>query len=94
MQFEWDESKNELNIQRHGVDFADIPAMFAYPLLTDVDDRIDYGEERFVSIGMLYLGIVVVVWTERRGDVIRIVSARKASRYEQQRYITYLSNRS
>jgi uncharacterized DUF497 family protein len=92
MQFEWDAAKNEANIWRHGIDFADIPAMFLYPMLTDVDDRIDYGEDRWISIGMLAHGIAVVIWTERDGDVIRIISARKANKDERRQYETYLTD--
>lgn len=43
-----------------------------------LDDRFDYGEERWFGIGFLGNGVAVVVWTERQGDVIRIISARKA----------------
>ena len=86
MHFEWDEAKNESNIRRHGIDFADIPSMFLAPMLTDIDDRIDYSEERWISIGILVHGITVVVWTERAGDVIRIISARKANKDERRQY--------
>jgi uncharacterized DUF497 family protein len=86
MQFEWDEAKNEANIQRHGIDFADVPSLFLAPMLTDSDDRIDYGEDRWISIGILVRGITVIVWTERAGDVIRIISARKANKDERRRY--------
>jgi uncharacterized DUF497 family protein len=86
MQFEWDEAKNEANIQRHGIDFADVPSMFLAPMLTDSDDRMDYGEDRWISIRILVRGITVIVWTERAGDVIRIISARKANKDERRRY--------
>lgn len=86
MQFEWDEEKNATNIQKHGIDFADVPVMFQSPMLVDIDDRIEYGEERWIGIGPLYMIIAVVVFTERGGDTIRIITARKATKYERQRY--------
>ncbi len=93
MQFEWDAAKNETNIRRHCVDFTDVPILSRGPMLTDLDDRIDYGEDRWLSIGMLADLTVVVVWTERADATIRIISARKANKYERQRYEAYLTNR-
>ncbi len=92
MQFDWDEAKNETNIRQHGIDFADAPVLFNGPMLTDVDDRIEYGEERWISIGMLFNMTVVVVWTERTHDTVRIISARKANKHERRRYEAYLTN--
>lgn len=91
MRFEWDEDKNDANIRHHGIDFADVLTMFLAPMLTNLDDRIDYGEDRWVSIGMIARGIAVIVWTERNGDVIRIISARKANKNERRRYEAYLT---
>ncbi len=93
MRFEWDENKNEENVRHHGIDFADVTVMFAYPMLTQLDERKDYGEDRWVSIGMLVDGIAVVVWTEREGDIVRIISARKVNKYERKSYEAYLTNR-
>ncbi|MDZ8052952.1 MAG: BrnT family toxin [Aulosira sp. ZfuVER01] len=92
MQFEWDEAKNLENIQKHQIDFADVPEMFDSPMLIELDDRFDYGEERWIGISFLRNLVAVVVWTERQGDVIRIISARKANRYERQRFEQYLAN--
>jgi uncharacterized DUF497 family protein len=86
VQFEWDEDKNEINIRKHGIDFADIHVMFASPMLVDLDERAGYGEERWIGIGPFYMIIAVVVYTERGDDTIRIISARKATKYERQRY--------
>lgn len=91
MQFEWDEAKNLENIRKHEIDFADVPEMFASPMLIESDDRFDYGEDRWFGISFLGKGIAVVVWTERQNDVIRIISARRANRYERQRFEQYLS---
>lgn len=73
MQFEWDEDKNATNIQKHGIDFADVHVMFQSPMLVDIDDRMEYGEERWIGIGPLYLIIAVIVFTERGDDTIRII---------------------
>jgi uncharacterized DUF497 family protein len=91
MQFEWDEAKNLENIRKHRIDFADVPDMFDGSMLVELDERTDYGEDRWIGIGFLGNGVAVVVWTERQGDVIRIISARRANRYERQRFEQYLS---
>ncbi|MGM3307540.1 BrnT family toxin [Anabaena sp. WFMT] len=91
MQFEWDEAKNLENIRKHQIDFADVPEMFDSPMLIEEDERFDYGEERWLGIGFLGNGVAVVVWTERQGDVIRIISARRANRYERKKFEQYLT---
>lgn len=92
MQFEWDERKNLLNIRKHGIDFNDVPEMFLHPMLSVCDDQHDYDEARWVSLGWLRGLVGVVVYTERRGDVIRIISARKATRKEAIRYDRTIQN--
>ena len=91
MQFEWDEAKNAENIRKHRIDFADIPAMFDWPMLIELDERADYGEERWIGIGFLRNSVVVVVWAEPQPEVIRIISARKANQYERTRFAQYLT---
>jgi uncharacterized protein len=65
--------------------------MFDSPMLIEPDERFDYGEDRWIGIGFLQNGVAVVVWTERQDNVIRIISARKANRYERQRLEQYLT---
>lgn len=91
MKFDWDEAKNLENIRKHEIDFADVPAIFDSEMLIELDDRFDYGEDRWFGIGFLGSGIAVVVWTERQKNIIRIISARRANRYEQKRFEQYLS---
>lgn len=91
MQFEWDEAKNLENIRKHQIDFTDVPEMFESQMLIELDDRIDYGEERWIGIGFLRNGVAVVVWAERQHNLIRIISARRANRYERKRFEQYLS---
>ena len=86
MQFEWDEAKNALNIRKHGIDFADVMDMFNYPMLTLLDDREVYGEERWIGIGWMQKMVGVVVYVELHEDTIRIISARKATKHEVHRY--------
>lgn len=92
MQFEWDEAKRAKNIVKHGIDFADVPQIFHGPMLNELDEFTDYGEDRWLGIGFLRNAVAVVVWTERQDDTIRIISARKANKYERQRFEQYLSN--
>jgi uncharacterized DUF497 family protein len=54
VQFEWDDEKNEANIRKHGIDFADVHMMFNTPMLVDIDDRNEYSEERWIGIGPFY----------------------------------------
>lgn len=84
--FEWDDQKNAENIHKHGIDFADIPELFNGPMLIDLDDRFEYDEERWIGIGLLRNLVAVIIFTERVNDAIRIISARKATKYERKRY--------
>jgi hypothetical protein len=86
MRFEWDEEKNKANIRKHGFDFADAWEIFTGLMLTALDDWEDYGEDRWIGIGMLRMHVVVVVFVERGEDTIRIISLRKALSYERKRY--------
>jgi len=70
MRFEWDEDKNQANIRKHGFDFSDASEIFTLPVMTFLDDREDYDEDRWVGIGMLKTRTVVVLYTERGEDVI------------------------
>lgn len=86
MQFEWDETKRRGNIQKHGFDFRDAWKVFNFPMLVALDDRKDYGENRWIGIGMLNTRVVIVVFSERGKDTIRIISMMKALTHEQIRY--------
>ncbi|CAE6769767.1 hypothetical protein R69888_03801 [Paraburkholderia haematera] len=86
VRFEWDEVKNQINIHKHGIDFRDAVDVFDHPVLTAIDQREDYGEDRWVALGWMAAIVGVVVYVERSADVIRIISARKATRHEVKRY--------
>ena len=79
--FTWDEKKRKLNLAKHGVDFRDASAIFDGPLVTVEDTREDYGEPRYVALGLLHGVVVSVAYTERR-DEVRIISIRKALKHE------------
>ena len=85
MEFEWDENKRITNRRKHGIDFRDAQRIFNDDIVTIEDDRFDYGERRFISFGLLQGRVIAVVHTEAP-NLIRIISARKATRNEQQLY--------
>lgn len=93
MNFEWDERKNEINFAKHGFDFAESPQIFNLPMLVALDEREDYGEDRWIGIGLLNGRVVVVVYTELDDETTRIISLRKALSHERKRYEQYLRNR-
>ena len=91
MRFEWDEAKRESNLAKHSVDFADISPLFDGLTLTLLDDRFDYGEYRFITLGLLR-GVTLVVAQTETDEVIRFISARKATHYEEESYFEHLRN--
>jgi uncharacterized protein len=91
MSFEWDEQKRQVNIKKHGIDFQDIAEVFDGDTVTIPDKCFDYGENRFIVIGILKNMVIVVVYAER-GENIRIISARKATKNEQIYYFQQISN--
>jgi uncharacterized DUF497 family protein len=86
MTFEWDESKNRANVRKHGLDFADAEEMFRGLLLIRPDTDEDYGEERWLGIGMIRGRVAFVAFVERPPDTIRIISLRKADHEEREQY--------
>jgi len=85
MKIEFDAVKRDQPIRERGLDMARVDEVFAGAALTVSDDRRDYGENRFITIGFLDGRMVVVVWTGRRG-ARRIISLRKANDREQALY--------
>ena len=89
MDFEWDDAKAAVNLRKHGVAFEDATQVFLDPARVDlVDDRDEYGEERWLSLGWVNSVLLVVAHTVRgvNGEIIRIVSARKANAHERAFY--------
>ena len=83
--FEWDKSKAKENQSKHGISFADTFAVFEDPNAVTLED-FRRGEQRYVTIGMDAFGRILVVVYTWRGDSIRIISARKAVRFEVKQY--------
>ena len=86
VKYEWDEEKNQINIHKHGFDFADAEEIFGGPMVVNADTREDYGEDRWIGMGDFRGRVVAVVFTESAPDIIRIISIRKALKYERRHY--------
>src|SRR5262249_35855911 len=87
VRYEWDDGKAAENLRKHGVDFMDAVAALKDPnRLEEVDTRFEYGEERVQVIGMARSDVLFVIVTARDDDSCRFISARKATRHEQDRY--------
>lgn len=94
MKFEWDELKNDVNINKHGIDFADVIDVFDGPMIVNVDDRYEYSETRSIGLGwMKSLVAVIVFFVEIDNDTTRIISARKANSYERKEFEKEVKNR-
>jgi uncharacterized protein len=91
MRYEWDEAKRLSNIQKHGIDFVGIEKVFAGTTLTILDDRFDYGESRFITLGLLS-GRVVVIAHAETPQAIRIISVRKATKNEEASYFKEIAH--
>ncbi len=82
---EWDEGKRRSNLIKHGVDFAGAERFNWDNAIEFLDDRGDYGEERWTAIGWIDDGIHVLTYTER-DQSLRVISLRKATNEERRRY--------
>ncbi len=85
MKIEFDPAKRNATLQIRGLDMARAPDVFAGATLTVEDNRKDYGEPRYITIGFLANRMVILAWTQR-GKVRRIISMRKANEREQAVY--------
>ncbi|MBX9726097.1 MAG: BrnT family toxin [Rickettsiales bacterium] len=82
----YDVEKRETTLNKHGLDFEDAhEVLFGSLQYTFEDDRFDYGEKRWITVGYLKKRMVVVVWVER-GDLIRVISMRKVNEKDQKKY--------
>ena len=92
MRFEWDPEKERRNIKRHGVTFAEAKELFSSKVdfLEIYDGTHSELEERFIAIGPIRRGLVLVVYTERSEDTVRIISARWASKTERALYLEFM----
>ncbi|HJV02284.1 MAG TPA: BrnT family toxin [Burkholderiaceae bacterium] len=90
MLFDWDEGKKRSNIAKHGIDFARAIQIFERPMYVFPDMRFDYGEDRSIGIGWMDACLITVVFVESSEELIRIISARKATRLEEKLYEQYI----
>jgi uncharacterized DUF497 family protein len=87
LEFEWDNAKARANFRRHGVSFDLARTVFNDPFAIErLDDREDHGEERFVIVGVAEAKVLLFVAYTERQERIRIISARRATQYEQDDY--------
>ena len=87
---DWDQRKRQSNLKKNGFDFADADQVFDGVTFTYEDDRIAYGEQRFVTLGLLNGTLVSIVHTEQANH-IRVISMRKATKHEREIYIQNIS---
>ncbi len=86
MNYVWDLEKAASNLEKHGIHFADTVGVLEDEQTLSIEDPGDYGEERFVSVGMDYLGRILTIVFTYRNDEIRLISARKATKKERSAY--------
>lgn len=90
MRITFDPAKRDRTLAERGLDFAHAAEVFAGLQFTREDDRVDYGEQRFITVGLLNGRMVVVIWTPRN-KARHVISMRKANEREQERYRSYLA---
>jgi uncharacterized DUF497 family protein len=94
--FEWDEAKNRRNTRKHGLSFSTAASMFEHPHLVRLDTRQEYGEDRWIAVGLIGPVVCVVVYSDRLDEhgtrTIRIISARKATRHEREEFEKKIGN--
>jgi len=86
MDYQWDPEKADLNRKKHGIDFADAVGVFEDEWALTIKHEIVKNEQRFASIGIDFLGRIVVVVYTYRGDDFRLISARPATKLERNVY--------
>ena len=84
--FQWDEEKNRVNVEKHGIDFRDAVSVFERQTFDRLDARRDSGETRINSLGEMGRQVVVNVTHTNRNGEIRLISARPATSRERERY--------
>jgi len=87
LSFEWDEEKANVNVARHGVTFEEAKTIFNDPFAMTVSDP-DHSdeEERWLDVGLSAQGRLLVVWYTERGEKIRIIGCRRATKAEEREY--------
>ncbi len=91
MKFAWDRAKQQSNLVKHRLDFADAATVFAGATFTFEDDCYEYNEDRYITLGMLRGAVVVIAHAEQEG-IVRVISMRKATINEQRVYFVGIAN--
>ena len=86
MRYSWDEEKNRRNLELHGLAFEDAALIFEGPTVERVDDRYAYGEQRVYAIGLVRGLEITVIYSDRKDDERRIISAWRAESHERRYY--------
>jgi len=86
VEYQWDADKAQPNLEKHGIDFADSVGVFEDDWALTLTEHNVEGEQRFVTMGMDFLGRIQVVVYTYREETIRIISARKATKNEREIY--------
>ena len=86
LEFEWDEAKARINQEKHRVSFLTAAAIFLNERLERIDDREEYGELRWFALGRVESEVYRVVYTWRDENLVRLISAQKASKDEREIY--------
>jgi hypothetical protein len=86
LEFEWDEAKARINLEKHKVSFKTASAIFLNARLERIDDREEYGEIRWIALGRVDDAVYRVVFTSCGANLIRLISAQKASKDEHRIY--------
>ena len=86
MHYTWDEEKKRRNLELHGIAFDDAARIFEGPTGERVDDRFDYGERRVYAIGVVNGLEITVIYTDRKDEDRRIISAWRAEPHERRHY--------
>ena len=95
MEFEWDVAKEESNRERHGVSFDEVRELFTSGVdyLEIYDAEHSHDEDRFIAIGTVRRGVVVVVYAETHEETVRIVSARGATKSEARLFMLHMGEK-
>ena len=91
MRFSWSERKRAINLKEHGLDFVDAARVFEGLTFSYEDDRFEYGEQRFITLGLL-AGVPVSIAHTETDDEIRVISFRKATSREARLYFNQVQD--
>jgi uncharacterized DUF497 family protein len=89
VEIEFDPEKREIVLRKRGLDLADARELLLGNRLDELDDRFDYGEDRWRSLGLLKGAVVACVWVDLQAGRVRIITMWKARRHEQEKFFRF-----